>query len=108
MSEPISGDTPIKPAKKFWESANLGIVGLSLLQSENGDDVTIDWPTEGYDGHLHECRWHKWPEGSKVPLAIEGVFKQSGHTKAEWLELADVMIARWQEWKAEIEGTPEE
>lgn len=79
----------------WWEDcANQGLIGLGPppwdLRAWDG------WPTEGYDGSLSE-HWH---EGT--------IFRRSGHTKAEWLQLANEMIGRWTAWRAEVERYPDE
>lgn len=86
-----------------WWRANQGIVGLT----EGPWDASecMDWPTDGYDGHLHECDWHKYRDNVFVKencYQVENVFEQSGHTKDEWMFLADTMIKRWADWKAFI------
>ncbi len=84
----------------MWElgpdskQANKGIVGLgpapfATIASEG-------WPTEGYDGHLAH-----WVDDenrfSQDPLRF------SGRSKEDWLELADVMLQRWLDFKNAVE-----
>ena len=76
-----------------WWDANRGIVGL-----EPGPWTGADWPTEGYDGELGAQDWSFDPD--------EHPFAYSGHTREEWLQLADEMIARWTAWRAHVEALP--
>jgi hypothetical protein len=57
----------------------------------------VAWPTYGYDGPLRELDW-----------GDDGECGRTGHTRAEWLELADTMIARWQAWRARVAALPPE
>ena len=81
---------------KWWEKkAHQGIIGLA--PPPWGTEDYFDWPTQGYDGQL---AWAMWDEEASV-------FERTEHTKAEWLELANEMSARWTAWKAHVEGLPE-
>jgi hypothetical protein len=86
--------------KRDFEKAHMGIIGLAPAPWFDEDDIVTAWPTGGYDSPLHACAWHEWVDGECV---VEmDMWKRSGHTKAEWIALADEMIARWSAWKAEL------
>ena len=81
-------DSTVKFSSGRTRYANAGIIGI-------GDDDSV---SEGYDGEL-------WFPG-------EGPFDKADKlSPADLAELADYMIARWQEWKARVtssSGTPQE
>lgn len=76
--------------------ANRGIVGIAPGPWKPDDGM--HWPTEGYDSPLYA---HQHGENyDRHGLAA------SGHTRAEWVALADEMIARWAAWKVWVEQLP--
>jgi hypothetical protein len=80
---------PRPPTPPFWLHANHGIIGLAPGPWDDANE--LHWPTEGYDSPLAS---YSWEEG--------GDFRGTGHSRDEWLALADVMIARWTAWRAHI------
>lgn len=80
-----------------WEEAyaNQGIVGLSQGPWNFDPDDFRSWPTHGYDGDLTRSPT-EWDE--------KNIFVRSGHTREEWIALADMMILRWKAWRRHIES----
>jgi hypothetical protein len=81
--------------------ANCGIVGLGPYDPEEG----MPWPTEGYDAHLFKYNRYL-PNGEY--REEDHVFAISGHSREEWLALAEVMIERWNAWKEYIQAMPDD
>ncbi len=78
--------------EQFTKAANHGIIGLGPAPWDGGEfERFTAWPTEGYDGAFFA---HDWEQTTTLG--------QSGHTREEWLALADAMIARWTAWKAHV------
>lgn len=91
----MSDTEPGRGMSDLWweEDAYMGIVGLGPAPA----DGEVEWPTHGYDGRLHDCDWDN-----------ERGHGETGRSRADWLLLADAMIARWQEWRAQVEALPPE
>lgn len=81
-------------------SANDGIVGLGPYDEVDG----WPWPSEGYDADLF--KHHRYtPQGYREENQI---FAISGHTKQEWLDLAELMMERWKMWRGYIATLPDD
>lgn len=76
-----------------------GIVGLGEAEPEGAW-----WPTEGYDADLYA--YNSWDGQAYRPTTQR--FLRSGHTREEWLALADVMLDRWAEWRQHILSMPDD
>lgn len=79
-----------------WD-ANRGIIGLAPPPWDADDEM--DWPTEGYDGALY--KYQCGPNYENHGIAA------SGHTREEWVALADEMIVRWTAWREHVQALPE-
>ncbi len=78
------------------KEANRGIVGLGAgPYCVEDSDGNMPWPMGGYDEALREFHWD-----------AEGVLARAGRSKEDWLELADVMLQRWLDFKNAVEKLP--
>ncbi len=82
----------------FTERANHGIIGLK--PAPWNDHTDFSWPTEGYDGDLRQYDWDEYHAGR--------LFAATGHTREEWIALADEMLARWTDYRAHLVAMPED
>lgn len=87
------------PPKEPWWKANQGIVGLAPPPWDFNNPFMFAWPTDGYDGSIND---------SVADWELRTPFARSGHTKAEWIDLADAMIDRWMAWRAAVHALPDE
>ncbi len=77
-------------------SVNGGIIGLSAKP----DDPSYEWsPSEGWDSGIPDATYSEYFE--KKHLKYDHI------TKAEMLEICDIMLARWQEFKSYVEEQKE-
>jgi hypothetical protein len=76
--------------------ANQGIFGLAPGPWDFNDlYASFSYPTDGYDGRLGAL--DNEHEGD-----FSGLVERSGHTREEWLRLANAMIVRWADWRAAL------
>lgn len=95
VNEPLIVDG--SDGEKGVFEANCGIIGLAPYDEDEG----WEWPTEGYDGYL--CtRGTSVRGGNQEYFPDSDAFQKSGHTREEWLALADAMIERWKAWRSYI------
>lgn len=80
---------------------NQGIVGLAPFDEEDG----WQWPCGGYDNTL-SLRRSYLGDGNYRP--VTQAFAISGHSREAWIALADVMIARWKDWRSHVYCMPED
>ncbi len=74
--------------EKWLADALSGRVGLGTPHAPEPFDGGLGWPTDGYDGYLHESKWDE-----------QGTFAQSGHSREAWMMLAAAMIERWTKFR---------
>jgi hypothetical protein len=57
------------------------------------------WPTHGYDGQIRDLDYVDRDPANNIA--------ETGHTREEWLALADAMIQRWTAWRAWVAELPD-